>query len=105
MDSRVADKLLKTHFHHVPVLVHPIDKNAPIIKKHKFLAVRDKSFAQFQYRLRDYFEKLHPDDALFFFIDNQLPVMSQSMAQIYKEFHCETTHFLYVKYGKQSTFG
>ena len=87
----------------LPVIVERAEKSdVPDLDKKKFL-VPDMTVAQFMYTIRQRI-KLTPDKAMFFFVNNTLPVGSATMQQLYKQ-HKEEDDFLYIVYSGESTFG
>jgi len=75
----------------------------PDIDKHKFLVPRDITVGQFLYVIRKRI-KLDSKVALFIFINNELPVTSSLIGNIYDE-KKHTDYFLYTTYSGENTFG
>jgi GABA(A) receptor-associated protein len=56
----------------------------PPLDKHKYIVPKDLTVGQFLFVLRRRM-KLPPEKALFVFIDNNLPVSSQTMGELYAQ--------------------
>jgi len=85
----------------------PVIVDAPTVlglDKFKYLVPNDLTIGQFRHVLRNRMKKLKPDEATFLFCNNGVSASSNMMSQIYKENH-DKDGFLYVKVGKESTFG
>lgn len=84
-----------------PIIIEN-EKNVKILK-HKYLAKRDDTFASLVYAVRKQC-KLSPDEALFFFINNEL-IPLQAMIQTVYSKHKSEDGFLYIRVSAESTFG
>jgi GABA(A) receptor-associated protein len=108
--KKEAERILKKYPERIPVIVEgdKSDKNAPTIDKRKYLVPKDLTMGQFVYVIRKRIN-LNPEQALFVFkVDKagnyKLPSTSALMHLLYKE----TMHidgFMYLKYGREKTFG
>ena len=107
LDERRAQytKVVESHPGKIPVIVEraPNAKNVPEIDKSKYLVPEDLTVAQFIYLIRKRI-KLNNDQALFIYINGQLPISSALFSQIYEE-NKDTDGFLYVVYTGESSFG
>lgn len=87
----------------IPVIIEPASDKDPEIDKHKYLFSPDVLVGQFIYNIRSRI-KLNPEEALFFFINNKLPVMSETMGSLY-ESEKDEAGFIVCKYSKENSFG
>ena len=101
------DAVLKRHPGRVPVYVKKSENkgtaNLPDINRHKFLIPQDFTLHALQHTIRIYL-KLKPEQAIFLFINNKLPIYSESLAQLYEK-HRNEDGLLYVTYSTENTFG
>ena len=88
----------------IPIIVqkHSSSK-APDIDKNKFLVPGELTVGQFFFVIKKRIN-LKPEEAIFLFINNKIPVMSSLMSSVYKE-NKEADGFLYAFYCTESTFG
>ena len=75
----------------------------PDIDKNKYLVPYDITLGQFMYIIRQRL-KLHPDEAMFLFVNNKMMSISQTIMNVYY-YEKDPDGFLYIKYSKESTFG
>jgi GABA(A) receptor-associated protein len=88
----------------VPVIVEKAPKSAlPDIDKRKFLVPNDVTVGQFIGIIRGRI-KLHPAQAIFVFINNELPSLATPIVQIYDK-HKSDDEALYMTYTGENTFG
>ena len=88
----------------IPVYVNRKEKSdVPDITKHKYLVPKEMTLGNFVYILRKNI-KLTSDKAIFVFIDNKIPPVSESMDTLYNE-NANDDGFMYVIYSGESTFG
>jgi len=73
------------------------------IDKNKFLVPSDMALTQFIYIIRKRI-KLNSAEALFFFIENNVPVQSSTILELYN-IHKDKDGFLYIIYNSENTFG
>lgn len=100
--KREYDRISQKFPEKIPVILDDIDKNIHI-DKCKFLVSRDITFGQFVYVVRKRCS-LNKEEGLFFFIDNTLQPMNESISIVYKD-KKDKDGFLYVKLTKENTFG
>jgi GABA(A) receptor-associated protein len=89
----------------IPVIceiIKPTD--LPELDKHKFLVPTELTVGQFLHVIRKRMDKLNPDQALFLFVNNSLPMVATQMSVIYKQDRDEDG-FLYIAVKSESTFG
>ena len=90
----------------IPVIVEKASRiitDIPLIDKNKFLVPADITMGQFIFVIRKRLV-LAPEKALFVFVNDQLPLTSHLMREVYA-MHKEKDGFLYVKYASENTFG
>lgn len=105
-DKRVAEsRRIREKFPgRVPIVVELGAKSElPPIDKSKFLVPGDLTVGQFIYIIRKRLI-LPPDQAMFIFCGNTLPMTSQLMRELYYQ-HYDDDGFLYITYTGESTFG
>ncbi len=93
------------HPDRLPVIVEPfsLSKNTDKLKDSKYLCPKDITLGQFIFSIRKK-SNLNDTEALFFFINDKMPHLSQNMSEIY-EHEKDNDGFLYIKYSKESAFG
>jgi GABA(A) receptor-associated protein len=89
----------------IPIICEKLygQQDLPDIDKHKYLVPYDLTLGQFIYIIRQRL-KLHPDDAIFLFVNNKIMSIHQTIMNIYY-YEKDPDGFLYIKYSKESTFG
>lgn len=98
------DRIRSKYPDRIPVIAERADKsNIPQIDKKKYLVPADLSMGQFIYVIRKRI-KLPPEQAIFIFINNQLPPACALMSQIYKEY-ADEDGCLYLYYSGENTMG
>ena len=75
----------------------------PDIDKNKFLVPNDLTVGQFLFVIKKRIN-IKPEDNIFIFINNKIPVMSSLMSSVYNESK-DPDGFLYIFYCSESTFG
>jgi GABA(A) receptor-associated protein len=100
-----AQRILERYPDRVPIVVEKRKDNDGItdLDKHKYLVPKDMTLGQFVYVIRRRI-KLKPEKAIFVFVNNVLPPVSQLISQLYEE-HKDEDGFLYLTYGSENTFG
>lgn len=104
--TREANRVLRKHPDRIPVIVE-VGQKSPGLKltKHKFLVPKEFTMAQLLAMLRTQFtENLKPEEAVFMFVNNELPPLSRLVSVVYEE-HKADCGFLFVVLCKESTFG
>ncbi len=88
----------------VPIILDAkLNKGVPAIDKSKFLVPQDLTVGQFAYVIRRRIN-LSPEQAMFLFVRNTLPVSSMAVGELDAEYRDEDG-FLYVSYSGENTFG
>ena len=96
----LSNRILKKYRDKIPIIIQ--SKNIKC-RKYKFLVHKNDEFSFFLLILRKFIE-IHPDEALYTFINNTIPVNSETIGSIYKKY-VEEDGFLYVNISLESTFG
>ncbi|XP_048191163.1 LOW QUALITY PROTEIN: gamma-aminobutyric acid receptor-associated protein-like 1 [Perognathus longimembris pacificus] len=98
------EKIRKKYPDRVPVIVEKAPKaRVPDLDKRKYLVPSDLTVGQFYFLIRKRIH-LRPEDALFFFVNNTIPLPAPPMGQLYEDNH-EEDYFLYVAYSDESVYG
>lgn len=88
----------------VPVILECREgSNVPPIDKYKYLVPNDLTVGQFAYVIRRR-AKVSPEQAMFLFVANILPVSSMDMGTLDFD-HRDEDGFLYITYSGENTFG
>lgn len=99
-----AEKIKAKYPDRIPIIVEKTDKSQiPDIDKSKYLVPNDLTVGQFVYVIRKRI-KLTPEQAIFVFVNNNIPSTSALVSQLYKE-HKDDDGFLYLLYSGESSFG
>ena len=99
-----STRIRKKYPDRIPVIIQrKSSSSAPYIAKNKYLVPNDMTVSQLLYSLRIKV-KMEPNQALFFFIKDTIPVNSTSMQRVYEE-HKSSDGFLYMMYDAENTFG
>ena len=101
--KKESTKILEKYRDRVPVIVERIGTSIPDIDKKKFLVPRDLTVAQFLFVIRKRI-KLTPEKAIFIFIKDILPPISEHMSAIYEKYKDEDG-FVYVSMSGEQCFG
>ena len=105
-NKRIAEseRVIKNHPDRCSIIIGKADTSTmPDIDKHKFLVPRDITLGQFSHILRQRIV-IPPEQAIFLFIDNHMPLASSLMGSIY-DIHKDKDNFLYITYANENTFG
>ena len=100
------DNVMKKYPGRIPVYVKRADNigsKLPEINRHKFLIPQDFTLHALQHTVRLYL-KLKPEQAIFLFINNNIPIYTDSLAQLYEKYR-DKDGLLYVTYSTENTFG
>jgi GABA(A) receptor-associated protein len=100
-----AIRMLQKYPDRIPVIVQRSDGNSniPDIDRKKYLVPSDLTMGQFIYIIRKRI-KLKPEQAIFTFVNKNIPSSNHLISQIYKE-HKDSDNFLYVEITGENIFG
>ena len=88
----------------VPILLKKGDNNSEIVlDKPKYICPSTLIFSEFVHVIRKRMQ-LKPEKALFFYIDNMLPSMSDTLYELYDK-HKNSDGLLYITICEENTFG
>jgi GABA(A) receptor-associated protein len=101
-----AERVMEKYPGRIPVLVHknPNSTNTPEIDKHKYLVPMELTIGQLMFVIRKRL-KLHPEKALFLFVDNEVACNSHLISSVYDRSQNNADGFLHVIYSCENTFG
>lgn len=103
LDKRKAEssRIRKKYHDSVPVIVEKDPKSyIQELDKKKYLVPSSITMGQFSYIIRNRIH-LRPRDAIFFFINNTIPLASITMGTLFNDFHDED-FFLYIAYSDEN---
>lgn len=98
-----AKRAIMKHPTKIPTLLFKGTEATPDSKNHKYLLPKDMTVSEFQTIIRKYI-KLEPDQAIFLFVNNVLPVAHSTIEEVYRN-HKSDDGYLKVTYTIESTFG
>lgn len=88
----------------IPVVLHPQQESLKL-SRNKFLVPRDFTFSQFHVYIRQKYPELDGAKALYFFINNTMPMSNQTFNDLYCT-HINTDDYcLHIHYDIENTFG
>lgn len=85
----------------VPVIVETKDIN---LDKHKYLVPKRLTVGEFMQLIRKKTENLQPTEAIFFLVNNKMPMIGTTLGELYEEDKSECG-FLFINVAKENTFG
>lgn len=97
-----SNRIMVKYPERIPIICEPKDKKI-ILSKKKFLVPRDLTTQQFLNVLRKHTE-LKPQEAMFVFVNNNIPANMMTMNELYKNEKNEDG-FLYFVVSLENTFG
>lgn len=100
------ERLLSKHPHSVPVYISkaPQSRNdVPDIRKNKYLIPYDYSIANVMFLIRKSIQ-IRQEQAIFLFIDNQIPSQTMLLQQAYEKYK-SPDGLLRITYALENTFG
>ena len=101
---RESQRLLKKYPERTPVIVERSSNSTlPLLDENKFLVPTGMTIGQLMYVIRKRI-KLEPEIAIFFFVANTLPPISELTNVCHKR-EKDLDGFLYIEYSGESTFG
>ncbi|CAI5478704.1 unnamed protein product [Closterium sp. Yama58-4] len=99
-----ASRIREKYPDRIPVIVQKAPRSdIPEIDKKKYLVPAELAVGQFVFIIRKRI-KLHPEKAIFVFVNSVLPPTASLMSAIYEE-HKDPDGFLYMTYSGETTFG
>ena len=98
------NKIRLKYPNYIPVFVFPQEKTGLVVNKNKFLVPKTITVAELFFSVRKKIEKLRPEEALYYFINNTLVLNSSLIIQIYEEYKNEEG-LLVITVCKENTFG
>ncbi|CAI5485847.1 unnamed protein product [Closterium sp. NIES-64] len=99
-----ASRIREKYPDRIPVIVEKAPRSdIPEIDKKKYLVPAELAVGQFVFIIRKRI-KLHPEKAIFVFVNSVLPPTASLMSAIYEE-HKDPDGFLYMTYSGETTFG
>ena len=104
--KKESERVLKKYPERIPVICEKniISKNTTtLLDKNKYLVPHDLTIGQFIYIIRKIM-CLHPDEAIFLFVNGTIPPTGTTMINIYK-LHQDNDGFLYFTYAFENVFG
>lgn len=88
----------------IPIIVEPAPNcRLPPLDKKKFLAPEEITVGKFVFEIRKHV-KLDRAQAIFLFVDNSIPLISQTIGGLYEKYK-DPDGFLYLTYSGENTFG
>lgn len=104
-------RLLQKYPDRIPVIIEKNNKKNRKYKqntlqqlpKNKFLVPKKITIGQFVYVIKQKLE-LRPEEAIFLFINNTLPKVTDRMIDIY-DVHKDIDGYVYITYFNENTFG
>ena len=99
-----VDVIKEKYPNYIPIVVRPNDNKIRLIKC-KFLVGGDITIGQFLSILRRKMENLKSSEAIYLFINNNLPTATSFLSTIYAENQDKNTGMLYITVCKENTFG
>jgi len=106
LEDRKAEstRILEKYPDRIPVICEKLAKSKmEEIDKKKYLVPSDLNIGQFVYVLRKRV-KLSSQEAIYLFVNGNIPATSQLINQIYDQ-HKDEDGFLYMQYSGENTFG
>lgn len=99
-----GERIRKKYPDRVPIIVEKAPKSRiSDLDKRKYLVPNDLTVGQFYFLIRKRIQ-LRAEDALFFFVNNQIPPTSATIGALYQE-HADEDKFLYIAYSDESVYG
>jgi GABA(A) receptor-associated protein len=99
-----GERIRRKYPDRVPIIVEKAPKSRiSDLDKKKYLVPNDLTVGQFYFLIRKRIQ-LRAEDALFFFVNNQIPPTSATIGALYQE-HVDEDKFLYIAYSDESVYG
>lgn len=105
LETRIQEcvKIRRKYPNRVPIIVDRGTKESPVIAKNKYIVPIDISIGEFMQIIRKQIS-LKSSDGMYFFINTKIPIMSESIGQVYER-EKNKDGYLYVEYNAENTFG
>lgn len=103
--KKETETIIRKFPNRIPIICEVANntKKKITLDKNKYLVPNDITMGQFLYVIRKKIKML-PEESLFMFINNKIPLTSQLISEIYR-MEKEEDGFLYVQISMESTFG
>lgn len=98
-----SEEILKLHNNKVPIIINLPDNSSIELDKLKYIVPKDITIQQLHCILTKYIKK-NEKQSVILFINNTMPISSQSIGNIYNQFK-DKDGFLYITLRKENTFG
>ena len=98
-----SEEILKLHNNKVPIIINLPDNSSIELDKLKYIVPKDITIQQLHCILTKYIKK-NKKQSVILFINNTMPISSQSIGNIYNQFK-DKDGFLYITLRKENTFG
>jgi len=99
-----SDRIREKYPDRVPVICEKSERSDVMdIDKKKYLVPSDLTVGQFVYVIRKRL-KLPPEQAIYLFVDGNIPATSELMSSVYQD-HVAEDGFLYMNYSGENVFG
>lgn len=99
-----SDRIREKYPDRVPVICEKSERSDVMdIDKKKYLVPSDLTVGQFVYVIRKRL-KLPPEQAIYLFVDGNIPATSELMSTVYQD-HVAEDGFLYMNYSGENVFG
>jgi|TARA_B110001450_G_scaffold223785_1_gene221093 GABA(A) receptor-associated protein len=100
-----SSHLLRKYPDRIPVIVEKNSNKNKLhtLPKNKFLVPKHLTIGQFVYVIKQKLE-LQPEEAIFLFVNNTLPKVTDRMIDIYATYK-DNDGYVYITYFNENTFG
>jgi GABA(A) receptor-associated protein len=99
-----AKSYIETHPDRVPTIVEVHPSSKITLKKNKFLVPKEFTLSMFLQVLKKHIN-IRSEEALFIYIDGQLPPCSATMNELYTQHHSKEDDMLHILVTKENTYG
>lgn len=97
-----AKDILKEYSNKVPIIIES-DSNIEL-DKNKYIVPKDITLRQFNCILSRYIKK-NEKQSIILFINNTLPIMTDTIGNLYNLNKSDEDNFLYIRLKRENTFG
>ena len=103
--KKETEKIMKKYDDRIPIIIERSSRtDLPDVEKNKYLVPNNLTVGQFIFTALRNRLKLGNEQALFIFVNDNIPPTSASLKDIYNE-HKDEDGFLYMTYAGENTFG